>query len=138
MSKFYAVIDTNVIVSALLKADSVPGTILELVFTGMIIPIYNDEIIREYSEVLRRPKFHITDKETNTIIESIKNNGKMLSRKFATEELPDPKDIVFYEVTLTGRDEYDARLITGNTKHFPNKEFIVTPRQMLEIIIENS
>ena len=136
MSKYYAVIDTNVIVSALIKADSIPGTLLELVFSGMVIPIYNDEILKEYQEVLSRPKFKIKNEEVITIVEAIKSSGKMMMRKLTSDELPDPKDVVFYEVTLTGRDEYDAKLVTGNIKHFPKKEYIVTPRQMLEIIID--
>lgn len=54
---YYAVIDTNVLVSALLKWNSVPGKIIEMVFTGIITPILNDDILREYREVLFRPKF---------------------------------------------------------------------------------
>ena len=33
--KLYAVIDTNVLVSAMLKRDSVPGNIIEFVFNGI-------------------------------------------------------------------------------------------------------
>ena len=35
------------------------------------------------------------------------------------------------------RRSADAYLVTGNIKHFPTEPFIVTPRQMLDIIIEN-
>ena len=55
--KFYAVIDTNVIVSALLKWNSVPGVVLQAVFNGFVVPVYNDEILNEYRNVLNRPKF---------------------------------------------------------------------------------
>ncbi len=55
--KYFAVIDTNVVVSALLNRDSVPGAILEEALTGRIIPILHDDFLSEYSEVLRRPKF---------------------------------------------------------------------------------
>lgn len=48
-------------------------------------------------------------------------------------ELPDPKDVVFYEVCMAKRVE-DSMLVTGNTKHFPNKPFIVTPNELLDII----
>ena len=58
--KYFAVIDTNVLVSAMLKWDSVPGNILELAFDGLIIPVLNDDIIKEYREVLSRPKFGLT------------------------------------------------------------------------------
>ena len=51
------------------------------------------------------------------------------------EIIPDPKDIVFYEVVMEGRKEHDeAYLVTGNIKHFPAKSYIVTPKEMLEIM----
>ena len=53
-------------------------------------------------------------------------------------ELPDPKDRVFYEVTMEGRKTTNAYLVTGNIKHFPVKPFIVTPREMLDIILADS
>ena len=46
---------------------------------------------------------------------------------------PDPKDIVFYEVTLSKEDAY---LVTGNKKHFPDKPIVVTPAEMVEILRE--
>ena len=48
--------------------------------------------------------------------------------------LPDPKDIVFYEVTMSARKEADAYLVTGNLRHFPTRHFIVTPREMLDLL----
>jgi putative PIN family toxin of toxin-antitoxin system len=55
--KHYAVIDTNVLVSAFLKWDSVPGFVLQAVFDGRIVPVLNEEILEEYRVVLNRPKF---------------------------------------------------------------------------------
>jgi hypothetical protein len=43
------------------------------------------------------------------------------------------KDVPFYEVVLEKRTE-DAFLVTGNIKHFPNDPFIVTPRELLNIL----
>lgn len=45
----YAVIDTNVFVSAFLKENSVPRYIIDYMYAGKIIPVYNEEIIAEYS-----------------------------------------------------------------------------------------
>ena len=59
--KYYVVIDTNVLVSAVLKSHSVPGSIVELAFDGPIIPILNEAIEKEYREVLSRPKFHLPE-----------------------------------------------------------------------------
>jgi len=50
-------------------------------------------------------------------------------------DLPDPKDVVFYEVVMEQRESTQSWLVTGNIKHFPNETFIVTPRQMLDIIL---
>ena len=58
--KYYAVIDTNVLVSAMLKWDSVPGNVLELVYSGTIIPLLNQQIVKEYREVLAHPRFRLT------------------------------------------------------------------------------
>ena len=52
--KRYAVIDINVLVSAMLKWTSVPGSIIEFAFSGVIIPVLNEKIVGEYREVLTR------------------------------------------------------------------------------------
>jgi len=44
-------------------------------------------------------------------------------------------DVVFYEVVMEQRVSTQSWPVTGNIKHFPNEAFIVTPRQMLEIIL---
>ena len=124
--KYYVVIDTNVLVSAVLKSHSVPGSIVELAFDGPIIPILNEAIEKEYREVLSRPKFHLPE----DLIEGIMST-------FHKRAIPDPKDLVFYEVVMEERKEEDAYLVTGNIRHFPNKPFIVTPREMLDIILRD-
>ena len=132
--KYYAVIDTNVIVSAMLKWNSVPGNVMELVFSGPIIPVYNSEILKEYREVLLRPKFHLTEEIVNDVLENIENRGINVEAEILDIILPDPKDRVFYEVVLEERKTEEAYLVTGNIKHFPVKTFIVTPREMLDIV----
>ena len=137
MTQYYAVIDTNVLVSAVLKWNSVPGSILELAFDGPIIPILSEEIVKEYREVLARPKFHLTAEVVNTIVNGLEEKGIFVNAEILDIEFPDPKDRVFYEVVMEKRNEEDAFLVTGNIKHFPIKPFVVTPRQMLDIILGN-
>ena len=132
---YYAVIDTKVLVSAMLKWDSVPGNIMELAFGGSIVPILNESILAEYREVLSRPKFHLSEDIINDVIDTINENALYVDAEQLEIELPDPKDRVFYEVVMEERKEEDAYLVTGNIKHFPQKPFIVTPRQMLDIIL---
>ncbi|MFC2662329.1 MAG: putative toxin-antitoxin system toxin component, PIN family [Eubacterium sp.] len=131
-------IDTNVLVSAALKWKSIPGTIIDLAFNDVIIPLVNKEIVNEYQAVLLRPKFHLTETIVSNIIEEIESHAVNISEEHLDIDLPDPKDKVFYEVTMEARKETDAYLITGNSRHFPVKPFVVTPRQMLDIILSES
>ena len=94
---YYAVIDTNVLVSAMLKWDSVPGCVLEHTFVGDIIPLLNEQVLKEYIEVLSRPKFHFDKERVNIIIDGLVRRGVFVDAEITDEELPDPKDAVFYE-----------------------------------------
>ena len=42
-------------------------------------------------------------------------------------------DLVFYEVVMEKRED-DAYLVTGNLRHFPPRNFIVTPAEMMALI----
>ncbi len=136
--KYYAVIDTNVLVSAMLKWNSIPGSILELTFDGPIVPLLNKEIFDEYREVLSRPKFHLTKDIVDDVLNELKDKGIFVDSEKLDIELPDTKDAVFYEVVMEERKTEDAYLVTGNIKHFPNKPFIVTPKEMLDIILSDN
>jgi putative PIN family toxin of toxin-antitoxin system len=135
--KYYAVIDTNVLVSAMLKWKSVPGSIIELAIEGPIVPVLNEIILKEYREVLSRPKFHLTEDIIYNIIASIEKVAIFVDEEHIDIELPDSKDRVFYEVVMEERKDEAAYLVTGNIKHFPEKPFIVTPREMLDIILKD-
>ena len=134
MTKRYAVIDTNVVVSAMLIPSSIPGTVLKYVFAGVLVPLINDEIMGEYIEVLNRDKFDFDKNDIESIISNIKSNALVLDKTVSNEKFVDQKDIVFYEIALTGVKEKDSYLVTGNTKHFPDKPFVVTPKEMVDII----
>ncbi len=137
MRKYYAVIDTNVLVSAALKWKSVPGSIVDLAFSNIIIPVLNEEIVAEYREVLLRPKFRFTKDIVDEIVNGICKNAIFVNEDSLEIDLPDPKDRVFYEVTMEERKSEDAYLVTGNLKHFPIETFIVSPRKMLDIVLED-
>lgn len=131
---FYAVFDTNVLVSAFLKSTSVPHIVVDYVFAGDIILLYNEELLSEYKEVLNRPKFHFPKEAVEIVVNKIQKIGIHFDSISVNENIPDPKDVVFYAVTMNARNEKDAYLVTGNIKHFPGKPFVVTPRQMLDIV----
>lgn len=131
----YAVIDTNVLVSALLssKDDTATVQVLGKVISGEIIPVYSNVIIKEYREVLSRKKFGFSGETIEYLISSVEKYGILVDPTPSGVALPDMKDVPFYEVVLEKRDE-GSYLVTGNTKHFPKEPFIVTPRELLDIL----
>lgn len=135
--QIFAVIDTNVIVSALItkSPQSPPNMVLREVLDGKIIPLYHTEIIEEYREVLSRTKFHLKAETIQTVINSITSNGIKVEPKPTGEIFVDMDDLIFYEVAMEKRDD-DAYIVTGNKKHYPVKDFIVTPSEMLKILNE--
>lgn len=135
---YYAVIDTNVLVSAMLKVQSVPGQVASAALLGDLIPLLCDEIVAEYREVLARPKFKFDQIMVETFINGIISRGIFVDAVPIGEIIPDIKDVIFYEVVMEGRKEHDtAYLVTGNIKHFPVKSYVVTPKEMLDIMHKN-
>ena len=132
MKRYYAVFDTNVLVSALLTSNVSSPTVelLNRILDRTIIPVYNEEIINEYTEVLSRGKFGFSAQRIEAVINAI-CSGVAADRTPAEWNFPDADDIVFYEVALSVEDAY---LITGNTRHFPPVSKVVTPAEMLRII----
>lgn len=132
----YAVIDTNVLVAALLSrhADSATVKVVGKISETAIRPLYNDEILSEYKDVLGRDKFKFPKEAINNILKTISDTGVHADRVRSLEFFPDPKDIVFYEVALSKDDAY---LVTGNKKHFPKTPIVVTPAEMIKILEEN-
>lgn len=131
----YAVIDTNVLVSALLSRHSDAATVqlVGRLIAGEIIPVYSNEIMHEYQEVLGRKKFKFESDMITYILSAIKQYGVLIEASATGIILPDMKDLPFYEVVIEKRDD-NAYLVTGNLKHFPSEPFIVTARQMLDIL----
>lgn len=131
----YAVIDTNVFISALLtrRTDSATVKVLEAVLIGKITPLYNNDIIAEYNEVLHRSKFSFSEDKIQLILRAVKQFGVEVFPQPTGEILIDMEDLVFYEVVMEKRED-DAYLVTGNQKHYPIRDFIVTPAEMMEII----
>ncbi len=135
--KYYAVIDTNVLLSALLSKheDSATVKVWDAVFEGKIIPLYHQDILTEYTEVLRRRKFHLHESVIRTVLDAVKQYGVEVFPQPTGAVLIDMDDLVFYEVVMEKRND-DAYLVTGNQKHYPFRDFIVTPAEMIKIIEE--
>jgi putative PIN family toxin of toxin-antitoxin system len=128
----YAVIDTNVFVSALLSSNEDAATvkIVQKILLGDIIPVYSDKILSEYREVLQRPKFKFPAEDQAYLLAAVCKFGKHIAPAPSDIVLPDEKDLPFYEAAIAESAWY---LVTGNKKHFPEEPFVLSPREMLHI-----
>ena len=131
----YAVIDTNVLVAAAKsqRPDSSASRIVSLVFSGIIQPLVCDEILEKYDCILRLPILAIPDELSTAIPSKFKEDGIDPGRTPSPEEHPDPTDQVFYEICLSVEDAY---MVTNNKKHFPLKPRVVTPTEMISLLLK--
>lgn len=135
MQKYYVIFDTNVIVSMLLSGDinSYPMLLMNYIYDGIITPVFSNEILNEYKEVLSRDKFPFTKKMIGDLINYIKKLGINIEPQKLEIEFEDYDDLVFYEVLMT-KNKHEKKLVTGNIKHFPKQVNIMTPKEMVELI----
>ncbi|WP_367398792.1 PIN domain-containing protein [Segatella copri] len=113
----YAVIDTNIIVSSFITKNPSSATrrVINSMLSGKIKPLYNDEILAEYFDVLSRSKFHLNEVRINELLYFIKQNGIDSSRFPYDGEMPDEDDRVFYEVCLSKEDYRQPQAFSKRT-----------------------
>ena len=131
--KIFAVIDTNVIVSALLAktTDTPPAQVLIHLLNGDFVPVFSDSILIEYLQVLnRKHKYMFEDAYVEELVWAIKQRGVEMTPTGIHEGVKDEKDYVFYEVATAKEDTY---LVTGNLKHFPQSPIVVSPKEFLKL-----
>jgi len=124
------VVDTNVIVSALMNTNGTPAKILSLILNGKIKLLYDNRIIFEYTDVLSRKEFGFSKEIINDMIDYFKHDGEFINAEFIKRKFSDETDKKFYEVYKSGEAKY---LITGNTKHFPKEDAIIIPKDFMQI-----
>jgi len=128
------VVDTNVIVSALLTPAGVCGQILDLLTEGSLQPCVDERILAEYEEVLSEPRFPFTAKQVSTVLEMFRASGAPVAALPLNAALPHEDDRAFLEVAVTAH----AVLVTGNIRHFPARAragvTVLTPREFLDLL----
>lgn len=107
------VLDTNVLVSALLKPLSDSGTILGHIRAERLVLLLDQRILLEYREVLRRPKFNFNAGLVDETIAYLDRFGEFVVAEPLRLLLPDPDDKPFLEVALSGGAD---ALISGSIK----------------------
>jgi uncharacterized protein len=125
------VVDTNVVVSALLKRAGSPGAVLALIAERRITWCVSKAVLAEYREVLNRPKFRQIDRQKIATLLNLAAAGDLASVITVLSLSPDEPDNRFLECAEAAAAHY---LITGNNRDFPDRwkqTEIVTPTQFV-------
>jgi uncharacterized protein len=129
-----AVLDTNVVVSGLLKPGGLEALILDLGHAERFTMVVSEALLQEYEGVLRRPRLRIGSAEVARFIRRIREKALPVEPEVHVQAAHDPDDDMVLECALAADAQY---VVTGNTRHFPS-EFqdirIIPPRQFLVIL----
>jgi len=128
------VLDTNVLVSGILRSASDAGTILRLAAAGMIKLAYDQRIMAEFREVLSRPVFGFPPGLVDDLLVEFQSDGLFVVSAPLPFPVPDASDAPFLEVALAGRVE---ALVTGNKKHFAAGKHpvpILSPAEFIRLL----
>ena len=128
------VLDTNVIVSAVVTAQGICAQILDMLTDGVFGMYVDDRILAEYDSVLRRPRLHLVPDDAAELMEWIRSVAEPVGAVPLPAKLPDLGDMPFLEVAASAR----ALLITGNARHYPKRSrrgvTVLSPREFLELL----
>lgn len=128
------VLDTNVLFSSLLNPNGNPAKILNLILADKITLLYDNRILNEYCDVLKREKFGFTDDLILPLIDFIKRECLYVNAEPINIKFEDDDDKKFYEVFKSGEGDY---LVSGNLIHFPKERFIINPTGFIKIVFKN-
>lgn len=130
------VLDTNILISALLSPQGSPAQIFLMAILEPDTQLcVSGDIFAEYEEVIRRPRLNRSDCEVANTLRTIREKGLWVKPTEKVHACSDPDDNIFLECAQAVAAHY---LVTGNTKHFPAawaSTQIVTARQFLDAVV---
>lgn len=125
------VVDTNVVVSGVLRPASKPGRILDLMLDGRLDVVSSTELIAEYREVLARPRFGFDAGLVNALVDEIEAVAEDVVPEVQLDVTSaDPKDQFVIDLALA----VDAYIVTGNVRHFLRYPKTVSPAELVVLL----
>jgi putative PIN family toxin of toxin-antitoxin system len=128
------VLDTNVVVSALLKPQGREDQVLRLALAGRLMLCVSPQVLAEYGRVLSSPKFKFQPEEVATALRQLEKAGSLLHPSRNLKICDHEPDNRFYECADAAQAAF---LVTGNLKHF-KKDYqatkIVNARKLLDLL----
>ncbi|HEV2964619.1 MAG TPA: putative toxin-antitoxin system toxin component, PIN family [Candidatus Angelobacter sp.] len=131
------VLDTNIVVSALLRSGSLPEAAFNLAMDRVVQLSVSESILTEYEDVLRRSKLRIHPDKVTLTLKRIREVSLLIRPAVSVTVCSDPDDNIFLECSEAAQANY---LVTGNVRHFPDvwaTTQIVTPREFFQVIVES-
>ena len=128
------VLDTNVVVSAVLKPAGLERVSLVFALTAPARLYVSRDIFEEYERVLHRPQLKLSHSRLGEVLDLLKSRSLLVTPSRRLEVTPDPDDNIFLECAEEARADY---LVTGNKRHFPRFwKFtkIVNARELLDLV----
>lgn len=133
-------VDTNVLVSAILSPDGAAREVLRRCLTGHARPLVSNALFLEYEDVLAREELFsaasITSTDRVALLDAVLSVCEWVSINFLWRpNLPDESDNHLIELAVAGNAE---SIITGNTQDIAAGELvfdrirIVTPANWLK------
>jgi len=130
-----AVIDTNVLVSALISPSGNEALLLLAVKQGLVRPCFSPAVLNEYSEVLARPKFAFSPNEIAALIDMLRREGDLLHTAPLSGISPDPTDDKVMACALMAQADF---VVTGNKRDFPRDKLgatqVASAGELLDLI----
>jgi len=130
-----AVLDTNVLVSALLVPLGNEAQLLVAVRQGKLVPCISEDILAEYSEVLSRKKFPFRRSSIDETLQLMRSRGLSFQPETIVALSPDPEDDAMIACAFAAQADF---LVTGNRRHFPQEACgstkVVSARELLEAL----
>jgi putative PIN family toxin of toxin-antitoxin system len=130
------VIDTNILVSALLQPEGPPAAVFMLALSPLVKLCISGPVYEEYEEVICRPRFKRSPEVIEKTLADIRQSGDWVRPGVKLEVCADPDDNIFLECAVAAEAHY---LVTGNRKDFPGhwgQTRVVTAREFLDVIAD--
>ena len=127
-----AVLDTNVVVSALLKLDGLESQVLRLGLQGKVKLFASPAILAEYALVLARPHLKLNSQEIHTTLQQLQEASVLVHPRYTLTACPHEEDNRFVECAEAAEAHF---LVTGNKRHFPatwKSTRVMNAREFLE------
>jgi putative PIN family toxin of toxin-antitoxin system len=134
-----AVLDTNILVRALIKPSGSVGPVLGSLRDGLYVALYSRRTLEEIVDVLARPrlrdKYSISDGLVESILKLTLLRGEEVRPSHSLVVCRDPKDNKFLEVAVEGKANV---IVSGDEDLLVLNPFegigIVSPARFLEMV----